>query len=307
MLALMLEEKLKIGDKILVVGDAHHSNLLPWQKIAQRKNENLEILPVTPKGEIDLNQLEEKLRSGTIKILVCSHVSNVLGTIFPVEKMATLAHKYGALISVDGAQGVGHTQVNVKKLDVDFYAFSGHKIFAPSGVGVLYGKFEHLKNLAPLFVGGGMPKTVTYENFVSEDAPHKFEAGTPPIAQAVGLGAALEYVEHVGLENILEHEKKLQQTLHHELANIPTLKLIGESQNKISLQSFVLSDKSVYDVVTLLAEQEICVRSGHHCAQPLLNSLGYEACLRASCALYNNEEDIQKLCDALRKVLKILK
>lgn len=294
-------------DIILVMADSHHSNLIPWQMVAKVMGAKIEIVKLTNEGELDEADYAAKLAGGNVKVVACSHVSNVLGTRFDIKKIARLAHDAGALIAVDGAQGIGHMPLDVAAMDLDFYSFSGHKVFAATGVGVLYGKRSLLERFSPAFGGGGMTQKTSYEVCNPAKIPARFEAGTPPITQAVSLAAALDYINNIGLEKIMEHEQKLTEKMREVFLGLPEVRVLGTAKEKNPIFSFTVKDKSVYDIATLLSEQQVCVRSGHHCAEPLLNMMGESGAVRVSAAIYNTEEDIEKFAKALKKVLEVLK
>ncbi len=301
-------DNIKKGDIILVTEMEHHANLLPWRELAKRKKAIIKYVPVKKNGRLDLNKLDSLL-SSKVKLLAIAHMSNVLGTINPVKKIIAKAHKKKIKVMVDGAQAVPHFPVDLQDLDADFYAFSPHKMLAPSGVGILYAKEEILESMNPFLVGGGMIANVTHQDAEWNEIPFKFEAGTPNIEGVIGFGAAIDYLSSVGMKNIFKHEQKITKIALRELSKVEGLKIMGPSDNKDrgAVFSFVLNGVHPHDMATMLDEQNIAIRAGHHCAQPLHQSLGIEATTRASFYLYNTEEDIYKLVRALKKVKKIFK
>lgn len=299
---------LKAGDKILVTQMEHHSNLLPWQKLAQRLGERLIILPITFDGEIDYKIWENYL-SSQIKIIALTHVSNVLGTVNPIKKLIKIARRKSpqAIIIVDGAQAVAHIPVNVTDLDCDFYAFSGHKMYAPMGIGVLYGKKSRLEHLDTYQVGGGTLNTFTIDNTEYADLPFRFEAGTPNVAGAVGLASAINFLTQIGWENIQKHENSLCCYGKEVLARFSELKVQGNSLNKIALFSFYSEKIHSHDLASILGEMDIAVRAGHHCALPLMEFYNTSSTVRVSTALYNTCEDFNILAKALQQTKNFFK
>lgn len=291
------------GDEILLTYLEHNSNIVPWQVLAQRVGARLKYVELTAEGQIDLADFTKKLSSKT-KIVSFAHVSNVLGTEAPVKEMTRLAHQVGATVVVDGAQAVAHLPVDVLDLDVDFYAFSGHKLLAPTGIGVLYGKEALLEKMRPAQYGGEMIEEVGLQSSTYQDLPWRFEAGTPNIAGAVGLGAAIDYLEHLGLAAIAAKESDLMKTAVAELATIPGLEIYGpvNPAGRHGVLSFNIGGVHPHDVATILDQAGVEVRAGHHCAQPLMRYLGQAATVRASFAFYNNQEDIVRLVRALKTV-----
>jgi cysteine desulfurase/selenocysteine lyase len=292
---------LQPGDEIVISWLEHHANIVPWQQLASEKGARLRVIPVDDRGQVVLEEYEKLLGPRT-RLVSISQVSNALGTIVPVEEMIATAHRYGARVLVDGAQAVSHLRVDVQALDCDFYCFSGHKIFAPTGIGVLYGKPEILAHMPPWQGGGNMIADVTFEKTVYQPPPWRFEAGTGNIADAVGLGAALDYVSALGLENISRYEHELLVYATAELARVPGLRLIGTAPHKAGVLSFVLDGVRTEDVGGMLDQEGIAVRSGHHCAQPILRRYGLESTVRASLAPYNTCEDIDALVAALLRI-----
>ena len=287
-----------VGDEIVLSLLEHHSNIVPWQQLATEKGARLRIAPVDDRGEVILEEYEKLLTPRT-RIVAISHVSNALGTILPVKEMTAMAKRHGALVLVDGAQAVSHLPVNVQDLGVDFYVFSGHKVFGPTGIGVLYGRADLLDQMPPWQGGGNMIVDVTFERTIYNPSPARFEAGTGNLADAVGLGTALEYVLRLGLENVQRHEHELLIYATRALTSIPGLRLIGTAREKAGVLSFVLDGFRSEDVGAALNREGIAVRSGHHCAQPALRRFGLESTVRPSLALYNTREDIDALIAAL--------
>ncbi|SEH36946.1 cysteine desulfurase [Fructobacillus pseudoficulneus] len=291
------------GDEILLTYLEHHSNIVPWQVLAQRVGATLKYVKLTADGQIDLADFAQQLSPKT-KIVSFAHVSNVLGTEAPVKEMARLAHQVGATVVVDGAQAVAHLPVDVLDLDVDFYAFSGHKMLAPTGIGVLYGKEVLLEQMPPAQYGGEMIEEVGLQSSTYQELPWRFEAGTPNIAGAVGLGAAIDYLEHLGMAAIAAKESDLMKTAIAELSTIPGLEIYGpvDPADRHGVLSFNISGVHPHDVATILDQAGVEVRAGHHCAQPLMRYLGQAATVRASFSFYNNQEDIVRLVQALKTV-----
>jgi cysteine desulfurase/selenocysteine lyase len=301
LLARSLVSNLEPGDEILLSAMEHHSNIVPWQMMAEKFKVKIKYLPINKIGELDLNNSEQYFTSRT-KIVSITHISNVLGTINPIEDLAKMAHKVGALFISDGAQGVPHMQVNVAKLGCDFYAFSGHKMLGPTGIGVLWGKTKLLEELDPFMGGGEMIETVSFEESTWNEIPYKFEAGTPNIAQAVGLGAAVDYLDSIGMKNIQEHEKKLTDFAFDKIKDIEGIRIHGSSKKKSGVISFNIKDIHPQDLAQFLDQDNIAIRVGHHCAQPLLSLLNETSTARISFYIYNSEEDIDKFCDSMIKI-----
>jgi cysteine desulfurase/selenocysteine lyase len=295
---------LKSGDEILISAMEHHSNIVPWQIACEMTGAKLRVIPINDAGELDLVEFTRILAGGKVRLLSMVHVSNSLGTINPVKEMTTLAHRAGAKVLVDGAQWVAHAPTDVRDLDADFYAFSGHKIFGPTGVGVLYGKRELLEKMPPFMSGGDMIKSVTFEKTDYADLPNKFEAGTPHIAGGIGLAAALDYLSSIGLENIAPHKSDLLQYATQRLAEVPGLRIIGTARHKASVISFVMEDPpiSALDLGLTLDAQGIAVRTGHHCCQPVMARYNIPATTRISLAMYNAREDIDTAVEALKQI-----
>lgn len=296
------EQNIQAGDEILVSIMEHHSNFLPWQQLAKRKQAKLNFIEINSDGLLDIENLKSKISSKT-KIVALTHVSNVLGTINPIKELTDLAHEKGAIVVVDGAQAVGHFPINVAELNVDFYAFSGHKMFAPTGIGVLYGKKDLLDKMPPYRLGGEMIANVTREGATWAEVPYKFEAGTPNIAGAIGLGAAIDYLQSLDFELIQKHEQELTSYALEKLKNVLGLTIYGpqKSNGRIGVISFNLKNIHPHDLATALDLNGIEVRAGHHCAQPLMASLDTESTVRASLSIYNTKDDIDKLVSSLHE------
>ncbi|MBI5481708.1 MAG: cysteine desulfurase [Deltaproteobacteria bacterium] len=296
--------QLVAGDEIVITWLEHHSNIVPWQQLATEKGARLRIAPIDDDGQVLLEQYEQLLGPRT-QLVALTHVSNALGSVTPVREMVAMAHRHGARVLVDGAQAVAHLPVDVQSLDADFYAFSGHKVFGPTGIGVLYGKADLLDAMPPWQGGGNMIADVTFERTVYQAAPARFEAGTGNIADAVGLGAALDYLAGVGLENVARHEHALLVHATDALRGVPGLRLIGTAREKAGVLSFVLDGFRPEDVGAALDREGIAVRAGHHCAQPALRRFGLESTVRPSLALYNNCDDIDALVAALGRLVAV--
>lgn len=307
LLAYSLGNDIKEGDEIVITQMEHHSNFVPWQQLAKRKKAKLKFIEIDEEGILKEESIKECITKKT-KIVSLVHISNVLGTINDVEKIAKIAHENGALCIVDAAQSVPHMEVDVKKLGVDFLAFTGHKILGPTGIGVLYGKKELLENMTPFLYGGEMIKEVTFEDTKWNDLPWKFEAGTMNIAQGIGLGAAIDYLENIGMENITRHDKELTEYAMEKLSQINEVEIYGPGLDKRgSLVSFNIKGVHAHDTSAILDGEGIAIRAGHHCAMPLHSVLGITASARASFYLYNTKEEIDKLAEAIHKVIKVFK
>ena len=292
------------GDDIIVSNMEHHSNIVPWQMLCEEKGANLRVVPIDDAGELLVDEYEKMLSSRT-KLVSITHVSNALGTILPVAQIARMAHAHGAPILFDGAQAVPHMPVDVQELDCDFYVFSGHKLFGPTGIGILYGKAEYLEAMPPFLGGGEMIKSVTFEKTIYNDLPYKFEGGTPDIAGAIGLGAAIDYVNDLGFDQITAHEDELLRYGTDALSTIEGLKIIGTAEHKAGILSFVMDLAHPHDIGTILDEQGIAVRTGHHCAQPVMQRFQIPATARASLAFYNTKEDIDALVKGIDRVIEV--
>jgi cysteine desulfurase/selenocysteine lyase len=300
-------ENLQSGDVVILTEMEHHSNLVPWQILAAERNLQLEFIPVTSDGFLDGEEYQRMLKLDP-RLVAFTHMSNVLGTINPAEEMIKLAHRSGATVLIDGAQSVPHFPVDVQELDADFLVFSGHKMCGPTGVGVLYGRRELLENMPPFLGGGDMIKKVYLRSFTPNAIPHKYEAGTPAIAEGIGLGAAIDYLKEVGLNAIAEHEQVMVSYALERLEEIPGVKVYGpEAEFRGGVTSFLLDGVHAHDVAQILDSDGIAVRAGHHCAMPLHDKLDVPATTRASYYLYNSIEEIDKLVDAIYKVKKIFR
>jgi cysteine desulfurase / selenocysteine lyase len=297
---------LEKGDEIIITSLEHHANIVPWQMIAEEKGAVLRVIPMDQNGILDMDAYKNLLNNKT-KFVSLIHVSNALGVINPVEEMITLARQYSAKVLIDGAQSSVHLDIDVQQMDCDFYVFSGHKIYGPTGVGVLYGKRELLEQMPPFLGGGEMIKEVTFEKTTYNELPFKFEAGTPNIADVIVMKPAIEFINHFGKANIREHEDKLLRYATEKLKSIDGLKIIGDVENKVSVISFVIDGVHPQDLAILLDNQGIAVRTGHHCAQPLMQCLGIVGTTRASFAAYNTMEEIDVMVQALQKSLKMLR
>jgi cysteine desulfurase/selenocysteine lyase len=297
-------QHVRAGDEIVISMMEHHSNIVPWQLLCEEKGARLKVIPISDDGELLLDEFE-KLLSDRTRLVAVTHLSNALGTINPVRQIVEIAHRRSIPVLVDGAQAVPHTQVDVQELDCDFYTFSGHKMYGPTGIGVLYGKLEKLEAMPPYQGGGDMISSVTFEKTTYNRVPHKFEAGTPHIAGAIGLGAAIDYVTSLGLEAIARHEHDLLVYATEAVSSIPGLRIIGTAREKASILSFVLDGIHPHDIGTILDQEGVAIRAGHHCAQPLMERFGVPATARASLALYNTREDVDSLARALDKVREV--
>jgi len=296
--------RLKAGDEIIVSALEHHANIVPWQMVCEQTGATLKVAPINTRGEF-LFEEYQRLLSPRTRIVAVAHVSNALGTILPVKKIVDAAHAQGAVVLVDGAQAVPHSHVDVRALGCDFYAFSGHKIYGPTGIGVLYGREELLQSMPPWQGGGDMILTVSFEKTTYNDLPAKFEAGTPNISGVIGLAAAMDYIESLGLDAIAAHEHHLVELASAELQKIPGVQLIGTAPNKASIVSFVMDGVHPHDLGTILDHEGVAVRTGHHCAMPLMTFLGLPATVRASFAVYNTEDDVKSLVAALGKAREV--
>ena len=297
-------EQLKAGDEVLITEMEHHSNIVPWQMVCDQKGAKLRVIPINDAGELLLDEYERMLTPRT-KLVSVVHVSNVLGTVNPVKAIVALAHKQGAKVLLDGAQAVAHLQIDVQDLDCDFYAFSGHKLFGPTGIGVLYGKRALLEAMPPYQGGGDMISSVTFEKTVYNVLPYKFEAGTPHIAGGLGLGAAIAYIDEVGFEAIARYERGLLAHASEKLAAIKGLKIVGTAAEKVGVVSFVLDGVHAHDIGTILDQDGIAIRTGHHCCMPLMRRFGVPATARASLSFYNTKGEIDCLARSLPGVLSV--
>ncbi|UXS68945.1 cysteine desulfurase [Staphylococcus chromogenes] len=295
------DANVEAGDEIVVTQMEHHANIVPWQQLAKRKNATLKFIPMTDSGELTLEAVKETITDKT-KIVAVAHVSNVLGTINDVKSIAQIAHEHGAIISVDGAQSVPHMKVDVQDLDVDFYSFSGHKMLGPTGIGVLYGKRELLNQMEPIEFGGDMIDFVGLYESTWTDLPTKFEAGTPLIAQAIGLKAAIEYLENIGFDAIHAHEAEITAYAYEKMSEIEGIDIYGPDKDKrAGIITFNLKDVHPHDVATALDTEGVAVRAGHHCAQPLMKWLNVSSTARASFYIYNKKEDVDQLVEGLKQ------
>lgn len=296
---------LNAGDEVIVTEMEHHANIVPWQMLEQEKGIVLRVMPITDQGEFLIDDFKALLNDRT-KLVAITEVSNVLGTIVPVKDVIKLAHDNGIPVLLDGAQGIVHHKVDVQDLDVDFYAFTGHKLYGPSGIGVLYGKMDILKTMPPYQGGGDMIEHVRFSGTTFKEPPHRFEAGTPPIVQAIGLGAAVKYVESLGMDNISAHEQGIMAYATKRLKEIEGLKLYGEAADKAAIFSFTVDGTHPFDLAAILDRAGVAVRVGQHCAEPLMDRLGIEGTVRASFGLYNNRADVDALVQAIEKAKGML-
>ena len=298
------EEFMKEGDEIIVSVMEHHSNIVPWQLQAARRGVAVRVIPMNDEGELDMEAYAGMFTERT-KIVSVAHVSNVLGTVNPVREMIRIAHSHGVPVLIDGAQSTPHFKVDVQELDCDFFAFSGHKIYGPTGIGVLYGKEEWLERMPPYQGGGEMIESVTFEKTVFQSLPFKFEAGTPDYIATHGLAVALDYVNDIGLENISSHERELTSYCMEQMRSIDGIALFGTSEHKDAVVSFLVGDIHHLDMGTLLDRLGIAVRTGHHCAQPVMQCYGIQGAVRASFAMYNTREEIDVLVEGVRRVSRM--
>jgi cysteine desulfurase/selenocysteine lyase len=294
----------KEGDEIIISHMEHHSNIVPWQLLCKEKNAKLRVIPVNDDGELIYEEFEKLVNERT-KFISIVYVSNSLGTINPVKNIINYAHQFNIPVLVDAAQAVNHLTVDVQDLDCDFLAFSGHKIYGPTGIGALYGKVELLEAMPPYQGGGDMISKVTFEETTYNELPYKFEAGTPDIAGAVGLGAAIEYVTKIGIDNIKEHERILLEYATQKIAQVPGLRIIGTAKEKTSVLSFVLENIHPHDIGTFLDFEGVAIRTGHHCTQPLMKRFNIPATSRASFAMYNTKEEVDILVIGLKKIIEV--
>jgi len=296
--------RLKAGDEILISALEHHANIVPWQMVCEQTGAVLKVAPINKRGEF-LFEEYARLLSPRTRIVAVAHVSNALGTILPLKRIVDAAHAHGAVVLVDGAQAVPHTRVDVRALGCDFYSFSGHKLYGPTGIGVLYGREELLQSMPPWQGGGDMILTVSFEKSTYNELPARFEAGTPNISGAVGLAAAMDYVESLGLDAIAAHEHRLVTLATAELERIPGVHIVGTAPDKASIVSFTMDGVHPHDLGTILDHEGVAVRTGHHCAMPLMTFLGLPATVRASFACYNTEADVASLIAAVRKAREV--
>ncbi len=306
LLATVFAPWVQAGDEIVVTGMEHHSNMVPWQQLCAKNKARMKVLPVNLDGTLDLNLLS-KILSPRVKLLAVTHLSNVLGTVNPVKEIVRIAHEKGVLVLLDGAQGIAHAKVDVQDLDADFYAFSGHKIYAPMGIGVLYGRSAWLQKFPPYQFGGEMIDEVSFEKTTFSELPYKYEAGTPNVAGALGLEAALRYVNETGWEDILKHEDTLLHYASEKLEGIDGMRIIGRAKDKAAVISFLIHGVHPFDLGTLLDQMGIAVRTGHHCVQPLMDFYCIPGTVRASFAMYNTMEEIDIFADGVRKAASMLR
>ena len=295
---------LQRGDEVIISQMEHHANIVPWQLLRDEIGIELKVAPIDEAGNLLLDQLAEMFSHKT-KLVSLTHVSNVLGTIVPIKKVIDLAHERDIPVLIDGAQGIVHTRVDVQDLDAEFYAFTGHKLYGPSGIGVLYGKKDLLNTMPPYQGGGDMIERVTFEKTTYRDAPARFEAGTPPFVEAAGLAAAIDYVDEIGMENISSHEQELLNYATERLNEVDGITIYGEAQHKAGIISFTLDKVHPHDIATIVDSRGVSVRAGHHCAQPLMDWYGVAATTRASFGMYSNKQDVDALVDGLKYVKEI--
>jgi len=292
------------GDEIVISAMEHHSNIVPWQMLCEEKGAVLRVIPINDRGEVEFDQFEKLLNHRT-RLVAVSHVSNALGTINPVREIVKTAHGWNVPVLIDGAQAVPHMKVDVRSLDCDFYVFSGHKVFGPTGIGVLYGREQLLEDMPPWQGGGDMIRSVTFEKTTYNDLPYKFEAGTPDIAGVIGLGAVIDYLDQIGMDAVAAHEHDLLEYGTRALESISGLRLIGTAREKAGVLSFVIDGVHPHDAGTILDREGVAVRAGHHCAQPVMDHFGISGTTRASLAFYNTMEDIDALVAGIQKVKEV--
>ena len=298
------DQFIKRDDSILISEMEHHSNLVPWQNLAKEKQAHLDVISLTSQGDIDLVDFKSKLHSKT-KVLAIPHISNTLGTINPVDEMVYEARKKGVVTLIDGAQSIGHQPINIKQIDCDFFVFSAHKMYGPTGIGVLCGRKELLQKMKPYQFGGDMIESVSFEDTTYADLPYRFEAGTPNIAGAAGLLASVRYLQEIGMDQIKDNTEKLTGSLVQKLEEVPNLNLIGKPKQRGSIVSFTMDNAHPHDVATILDNSGVAIRAGHHCTMPLMRSMEIPGTNRASLGIYNDTADIEALCDSLLEVNKI--
>ncbi len=296
---------LKKGDEILVSNLEHHSNIVPWQMLCEQTKSTLKVIPMDERGVLDMEAYKQLLSEHT-KVVAVNHISNALGTINPIQQMIRWAHEKGAVVMVDGAQAGPHCAIDVRELDADFYCISGHKAYGPTGVGVLYGKEHLLKQLPPYQGGGEMIATVSFEQTTYADLPHKFEAGTPNIAGGIAFKVAIDWLNDLGLEKVAQHEQAILTYATDELLKIDGMRIVGQAPHKTAVISFLVGHTHPYDIGVILDKQGIAVRTGHHCAQPIMDNFGIPGTIRASLAVYNNEQDIDRLVKGVKKAQQML-
>ncbi|WP_292967466.1 cysteine desulfurase [Nitrosomonas sp.] len=292
------------GDEIILTALEHHSNIVPWQMLAEEKGARIRVVPINDAGELLVEEYEKLFNSRT-RFVGLSHVSNALGSINPIKRMIATAHQHGVPVLVDGAQAAPHLKIDVRDLDCDFYAFSAHKMCGPTGIGILYGKAHLLESMQPFKGGGDMITSVSFEKTTYNEIPYKFEAGTPPIAAAIGFGAAIDYLEQIGLDAIAAYEHELLVYASEQIRALPGVRIVGDCQNKVAVISFVMDGIHPHDVGTLLNQDGIAVRTGHHCAQPIMQRFNVAATSRASFSFYNTKKEIDTLVEGIRSVQKV--
>ena len=304
LLAYALEDGIKAGDEIVLSRMEHHSNIVPWQLLCERTGAILKVVPINERGELEVDAYRSLLGPRT-RLVTLAHVSNALGTINPVGEIITAAHEHGVPVMLDGAQAVPHASADMQQLDCDYYSFSGHKMFGPTGIGVFYGKEKLLEKLPPFKGGGEMILSVSFEKTVYNELPYKFEAGTPNIAGAIGLGTAVDYLQDVGMDRIAAYESNLLDYATEAIGNLPGIRLIGTAEHKASVVSFTVDGIHPHDLGTVLDHQGVAIRTGHHCTMPVMEFFGVPGTARASMAFYNNTADIEQLVDGLRVAIKM--
>ena len=292
------------NDEIIISQMEHHANIVPWQMVCEEKKAKLKIIPIDENGELIINKFNELINKKT-KFISLNHVSNSLGTINPIKKIIDMAHQKNIKIMIDGAQAVQHLEISMKDIDADFYCFSGHKMYAPTGIGILYGKKELLEQMPPYQGGGDMIKSVTFEKTTYNDIPNRFEAGTPNISGAIALGKAIEYINKIGISNINKHEEGLLNYATSKLKKINKVKIIGEAKEKAAVISFIIEGIHPHDIGTIMDSHGIAIRAGHHCTQPIMDFYNVPATARASFAIYNTKEDVDELVKAIEKCIKV--
>ena len=292
------------NDEIIISQMEHHANIVPWQLICEERNAKLRILPMNQRGELILDSLG-KIISKKTKFMAINHVSNSLGTVNPIEEIVKIAHQQKIKILIDGAQAVQHIPIDIQKIGADFYCFSGHKLYGPTGIGILYGKKQLLNEMPPYQGGGDMIKSVTFDETVYNDVPHKFEAGTPNISGAIGLSAAIDYIREIGIEKISKHESELLEYASKELNKIDNVQIIGNAENKASVLSFVIKNIHPHDIGTIMDSNGVAIRAGKHCTDPVMDFYCIPATARASFAAYNNKDDVDKLIKSVKKAIEV--
>ena len=295
---------LQPNDQIIITEMEHHANIVPWQIVCKEKKAELKILPMNIKGELIIDELEKMITKKT-KFMAINHVSNSLGTINDVRKIVEIAHNHNIRILIDGAQAVQHIPIDVKEIDADFYCFSGHKIYAPTGIGVLYGKKKLLDEMPPYQGGGDMIKSVTFEKTIYNEVPNKFEAGTPNISGAIGLGTAIDYIQDIGIDNIAKHESELLNYATEKIKEIKGVKIIGNAKDKASVLSFTMENIHPHDIGTIMDSHGVAIRAGNHCTQPVMDFYSIPATARVSFAIYNDKTDVDKLISSVKKTMEV--